>query len=42
LALSERVQVKITKRELDTLKDKAGLVPLSKYLRAHLKEQRVI
>ena len=41
-ALSERVQVKITKREFDTLKEKAGMVPLSKWLRAQLKEQRVI
>ena len=40
--LTERVQVKITKAEMDTLKKKAGLVPISKWLRNELKERGIV
>ena len=41
-ALSERVQIKITKAEVATVREKTGMVPTAKYLRNYLKEQKVI
>lgn len=40
--LTERVQMKITKSEMAKLEKEIGLVPVSKWLRHHLKEQGVI
>ena len=40
--LTERIQIKITKAEMETLKKKIGLVPVSKWLRNELKGQGVI
>ena len=40
--VSERVQIMLTKKELDIIKDKTGLVPISKWLRNELKEKGVI
>lgn len=40
--LTERVQMKITKSEMAKLEKKIGLVPVSKWLRHHLKEQGII
>ncbi len=41
-ALTERVQIKITKAEMATLQEKTGLVPVSKWLRHELKERGII
>lgn len=40
--LSERVQLKVTAAEMAVLKEKAGLVPLSAFLRKHLKDTDLI
>ncbi len=40
--LTERIQFKITKSELSKLQKEIGLVPVSKWLRHHLKGQGVI
>lgn len=40
--LSERVQLKITGAELATLKEKAGMVPISAFLRKFLKDGGLI
>ncbi len=40
--VSERVQVMLTKDELDQIKEKAGLVPVSKWLRNELKGKGII
>lgn len=40
--LTERAQLKLTEAEMKTLKDKAGLVPLSAYLRKHLQDSGLI
>jgi len=37
-ARSQNVQIKLTKAEVEKLKEKAGLVPISTYLRARLTE----
>lgn len=37
--LVERAQVKLTKTEMAILKDKAGLVPVSVFLRTYLQHQ---
>lgn len=39
---SERVQVMLTKNEHDAIVAKAGLVPVSKWLRHELKEKGII
>lgn len=36
---SEVISIKITPREMAILKEKAGLVPLGRYLKHHLREQ---
>jgi len=41
-ARDQNVQVKLTKAELATLKQQAGLVPVSVYLRSKLQEQGII
>ncbi len=40
--LSERVQLKVTAAEMAALKEQAGLVPLSAFLRKHLKDTDLI
>ncbi len=40
--LTERIQVKITKTEMAKLKEKTGLVPVSKWLRHELKERGIL
>lgn len=41
-ALTERVQIKVTKEEMETLRQKIGLVPVSKWLRHELKLRKII
>ena len=41
-ARDQNVQVKLTKAELAALKEQAGLVPVSVYLRSKLQEQGII
>lgn len=40
--LSERVQLKVTVAEMALLKEKAGMAPLSAFLRKHLKDTDLI
>lgn len=40
--LTERAQIKLTVREMQTLKEKAGLAPVSVYLRKYLKDNGLI
>lgn len=40
--LSERVQIKLTTAELAAIKTEAGMVPISRFLRAKLKDAGVI
>ena len=40
--LTERVQIKLTKPEMDALQERIGLVPMSAYLRKVLKDSGLI
>lgn len=40
--LTERAQIKLTTEEMAKLKDKAGMVPLSVFLRKHLQDSGMI
>lgn len=40
--LAERIQIKITKEELQTLQSKIGLAPVSAFVRKHLKDTGLI
>ncbi len=40
--LTERIQIKVTKAEMAKLKEKIGLVPVSKWLRHELKERGIL